>query len=139
MSKRSAAFYIGTLAMVVMLLIVSLTVLRVFGAARADSRRAELLTKSVVLAENAAEAFSASDSPETLCGLLGGELAQTDGGYSVSVRYDEDMNAQSDGTIVLCVEWQQEGLLASGTVTVSSGGEILYTLETAVYTGGTAS
>ena len=136
MNKRNTAFYIETLAMVVMLLIVCLVVLRVFGAARADSRRAELLTDSVVLAENAAEMFSVSDSPETLCDLLGGELSVGDGVSSVTACYDEDMSPAPDGMLCLRVDWRQEDDLASGIITVTSGGEELYTLETAVYLKG---
>ena len=69
-SGQLTAFYVEMLLMTVAVTIMVLLLTRFFALGRAESSEARDLTGAVSLAENAAEAFSASRSPEELRGLL---------------------------------------------------------------------
>ena len=123
MKKHITAFYLETLLLVMVFVVVILVITGVFGGARARSAQAQHLTQAVMLAENAAEAVSAADSLETVQSLLGEEETQLSENL-LTVHYNE---YQVD------ITWQPEGQIVSSTITVSWGGNEIYSLKTAVY------
>ena len=70
MNKRVTSFYVETLILILVFVAVILALTQVFGLAKKQSEEARLLTSAVTLAQNAAEAFSAADSAESLRALL---------------------------------------------------------------------
>ena len=137
-------FYIETLILVVVLIAVILVLARVFAFSSAVSSRAEKLTRAVHLAENAAEAVAASDSLDTLGGLLGegGNVQVSREEALLRAGYDEEMRPLSGGTYRVEVNWVPEaapgGSFVESTVSVywMEEEEPLYALETAVYLDG---
>lgn len=127
MRKHITAFYLETLLLIVVLVAVILTLTVVFGGARAESVRASRLNQAVILAENAAEAVAASDSLEAVQRLLDENGNTRADGDTLTAFYDE---------FQVHITWVPEGALVSSTVTVLWNDEEIYTLETAVYTGG---
>ena len=124
MKKHITAFYLETLLLIMVFVAIILVLTGVFSGARAQSVHAANLTRAVELAENAAEAVSASDSLETLQSLL-----------------DENGNTQRNGDILTVfqdefqvdISWKPEGEVVSSTIAVSRNEAEIYTLETAVY------
>ena len=68
--QHITAFYLETLLMIVVFISIILVLTRVFGSARVQSVEAKRLTAAVTLAQNTAEAASASGSPQDLLDLL---------------------------------------------------------------------
>lgn len=68
--QHITAFYLETLLMIVVFISIILVLTRVFGSARLQSVEAKRLTAAVTLAQNTAEAVSASGSPQDLLDLL---------------------------------------------------------------------
>lgn len=103
--RRITAFYIEALLLVAAFTMVILVLTRVFAWAGQLGREAGILTKAVHLAENAAEAVAASDSPEDLERLLDengnvrltGDGASQEGSGILIAWYDEDLNPASEG------------------------------------------
>lgn len=71
--QHITAFYLETLLMIVVFISIILVLTRVFGSARVQSVEAKDLTTAVTLAQNTAEAVSASHSPQELQELLEGD------------------------------------------------------------------
>ena len=99
MNKKEhiTAFYLETLLMIAVFISIILVLTRVFGSARAQSARAKHLTEAVTLAQNTAEAVSASGSAKELRALLdqgGNAVLQEKGGgaFAVVAAYDLSMN-----------------------------------------------
>ena len=96
--QHITAFYLETLLMIAVFVSIILVLTRVFGSARAQSAKAKNLTAAVTLAQNAAEAVSASKSPQDLLALLGTDgnaLLQEDastGEALVTAVYDTDLH-----------------------------------------------
>ena len=136
MNKRVTSFYIETLILIVVFIAVILALTQVFGLAKKQSEEAKLLTGAVTLAQNAAEAFSAADSEETLFALLDeGGNADRRGGM-VTASYGADMQPDPDG--ILRVEIERISATpqtAAGTIRVirQDTGEEIYSIETAAY------
>lgn len=126
MKKHITAFYIETLLMITVLVVVMVVLSGVFGAARAKSADAKHLTKAVSLAESAAEAVSASESTGELRELLSG-LGQT--------GMDGDNVTLSDGEYRVEITWEPENGIVSSAVTVFWRDKEIYSLETAVCLG----
>jgi type II secretory pathway pseudopilin PulG len=135
------AFYVETLVLMVVLMVVALVLTQVFGLAKTQSRRAELLNSAVSLAESAAEAVAGADSPETLASLLaeGDNVTSVEGAAVTTLRaaYDTDRTPNSAGALWVEVTWQPTsgpaGTMVDSTITVSLRGEVLYTLSTAQF------
>ena len=68
--QHITAFYLETLLMIVVFISIILVLTRVFGSARVQSVQAKELTTAVTLAQNTAEAVSASGSPQELQAIL---------------------------------------------------------------------
>ncbi len=143
--RHMSEFFIETLVLVVIFIVVILVLTRVFALSGRMSTRAGLLTRAVRLAENAGEAVAASDSPETLLRLLeenGNVRLNREGETDIlDARYDEDMRPAKDGSFRVKITWKTEENMpdfAESVVAVywMEETEPVYSLETAVYFGG---
>ncbi len=137
MKKHITAFYIETLVLIVVFVSIILVLTHVFGLARTQSVEAKVLTNAVCIAQNAAEAFSASEGPEELAALLdeGGNTALF---YeSVSARYNLDMTPNPEGVLSLTVTYRSAGPLLESDISVVrlDTEETVYALETSVFRG----
>ena len=112
MKKHShiTGFYLETLMLIVVFLVIILVLTQVFGLAQMQSTEAKRLTGAVILAQNAAEAVSASRTPEDLLALLNDDnnaVLMTDTA-GVTARYDSDLNPDAGGIYRVDVTWIQE-------------------------------
>ena len=161
--QHITAFYLETLLMIVVFISIILVLTRVFGNARVQSAEAKQLTSAVTLAQNTAEAVSASGSPEELFSILNAEQnalirqEAENGSAFVTAVYDKKMdpveiadeirkNAEAgspdsllhSGDLIVETAWtpskEQEGMV-DAVVTVYNGstGRAVYTLDTSVY------
>ena len=161
--QHITAFYLETLLMIVVFISIILVLTRVFGNARVQSAEAKQLTSAVTLAQNTAEAVSASGSPEELFSILNAEQnalirqEAENGSAFVTAVYDKNMdpveiadeirkNAEAgspdsllhSGDLIVETAWtpskEQEGMV-DAVVTVYNGstGRAVYTLDTSVY------
>ena len=128
-----------TLLLIAVFIAIILVLTQVFGLGRVESGEAKLLTNAVTLAQNAAEAFSASDDPQKLASLLDENGNTSVSGNTVTARYTSDMTPDPNGAFTVSTVWipasAGNGTLASGAITVCFGTEEdpVYTLDTAVY------
>lgn len=149
--RHITAFYIETLILVAVFILVILVLTKVFAWSGRLGERAEILTGAVHLAENAAEAAAASESLEDLRALLdenGNAGISEDGsretGGILQAWYDGTGNPAPEGDFRVEVSWRPAGDLAESgggeglvecTVSVfwTEEAEPVYVLETAVY------
>ena len=141
--KSITAFYVEVLMLTVGLILMVLVLTHIFALGRSQSASAKELTDAVCLAQNAAEAVSASSSPEELLEKLdeGGNCAFTEGAAVPTIRaaYDRKMQPAAEGELIVFVTWEQEnaaeGELAHSTITVTNadGTRQIYSLRTAVF------
>lgn len=134
-------FYLETLLLAVVLTAVILILARVFAFSGEMSRRAGVLTGAVHLAENAAEAASASENLDTMRELLeengNAEVFREGDGGILRVWYGEGMQPAAGGEYRVEISWRPGDALAESIVSVywKEETEPVYTLETAVYLG----
>lgn len=123
MKRHITAFYFETLVLILSFVAIILVLSGVFGAAEAKSADAAHLTKSVSLAENAAEAVSASATVQELQALLGetGDTALS--GDGVTLR---------DGEYRVEVSWEPDGALVESHIAVYWQEQEIYSLDTGV-------
>lgn len=142
-SRHITAFYLEMLLLMLVVIGIVLVLTNVFALSRAESAEARSLTDAVCLAQNAAEAVSASKSPEELCALLdeNGNVSLVEGADKPTVLalYDGDMRPDASGSVVVRIVWD-ESAAASGslarcgvTVTDTESSREIYSLETAVF------
>ena len=112
MKKHShiTGFYLETLMLIVVFLVIILVLTQVFGLVQMQSAKAKRLTGAVILAQNAAEAVSASKTPEDLLALLNDDnnafpMTDTAG---VTACYDSDLNPDAGGIYRVDVTWLPE-------------------------------
>ena len=136
MRKQITTFYVETLLLIAVFIGTILVLTQVFGAAKVQSAQARLLNHAVLLAENAAEAVAASDSPEALAALLN---ENDNAAYSPEERavwafYNADMTP-ARGDLAVKITWEPwRGLVSSEIIVYRESSEqVLYTLDTAVY------
>ena len=139
------SFYLEALLLVAVFIAMILVLTGVFGVSRAQSAKAERLTRAVALASNAAEAVSASGSLEQAAALLdeGGNVRSSGGKLEASYLADGTPCADGDGDLLLTLSWepsQTDPALVSSRIEVYSDKETapVYTLETASYRKGAA-
>ena len=131
-------FYLETLILIVVFISIILVLTQVFGLAQIQSVRAKELTEAVVLAGNAAEAVSASETEDALLALLNENnnamsMPDTAG---VTACYDSDMNPMPQGNYRVDVSWLPEetetGTMIHSVIEVRCGenAEPVYRLET---------
>lgn len=137
------AFYIEVLLLTLVLIGIVLVLTQIFALGRKESASARELTDAVCLAQNAAEAFSASDSGEELRARLDENgntaLVYGDNGPVVTAGYDAALQGDRDGRFRLTAAWEEEsaeaGRLIRCTITVTSAadGREIYSLRTALF------
>lgn len=135
-TNHSTAFYMETLFLASIFVILILVLVQVFAFAIHMSDNARMLTGAVQLAENAAEAVAASDSREKLLLFLdeGGNAQINHNG--VVCEYDRDMKPQPGGDIQMEVTWEpgENGIVDSRITVFSEDVEApVYIMSTAVY------
>lgn len=134
---RITAFYMETLILAVIFVMVILVLIRMFSMSVRMSTQANDLTCAVRLAENAAEAVASSDSAQELALLLdeNGNVRVLEDGH-ILVEYDREMKPVSGGDFRMEITWEPraDGCVSS-VITVSRVGDQqpIYTLTTAVY------
>ena len=140
MKKKShiTSFYLETLLLIVVFIAIILVLTQVFGLGRVQSGEAKLLTNAVCLAQNTAEAVSASEDEQALLRLLdenGNAYVPDDSSAAVRACYSADMTPDADGSLQVDVTWEPDGSLVFSTITVTYGSdpEPVYVLDTAVY------
>lgn len=136
--QHITAFYLETLLLILAFIAIILVLTHIFGIARSQSSGARLLTNAVCLAENAAEAVSASRDEGELLALLNenGNAAPMDDGAGVTAYYAADMTPDPAGRLRLDVSWEPEGdglVRSVVTVRLREAAEPIYVLDTAVY------
>ena len=132
---QTTSFYVETLLLIVVFIAIILGLTQIFGLAEAESSRSAQLTGAVMLAENAAEAVSASRSAGELLALLDEGSARLEGSV-VSARYGAELRPDPAGPYELRVSWEPEaGGLVNSAIEVLREGRGLYTLRTAVFCG----
>ena len=139
-SRHLTAFYVETLLLTVTLILVALVLTRMFGAGSIQSASAKALTAAVGLAENAAEAMSASESPEELMSYLNENDNAVREDNIVTAYYSADLTpaSEDDHSFAVSVLWAPDPAtagLVNGTITVTDDlrGNEIYSLSTAVY------
>lgn len=133
------AFYLEMLVLIVVFAGVILTLTRIFVLSKEESRQAQVLTRAVRLAENAAELVGAARSQEELLAMLDeNENAGPLDEGSLRARYDEDMSPKKSGEFWVDLTWEESQGLVESDITVywMYGGEPVYTLHTAAFIGG---
>lgn len=131
------AFYIETLFLAVIFVIMILVLIQVFAFSVRMSDSAKELNNAVQLAENAAEAVAASDSPQELVSLLdenGNTQIQQDG--RICAEYDREMKPYPGGAVQVEITWEPdgEGCVYSAIAVCRKGeAEPVYNLTTAVH------
>ncbi|MBQ7599548.1 MAG: hypothetical protein IJU57_02630 [Clostridia bacterium] len=124
MKKRITGFYVETLILIGVFICIILLITQAFGAAKVRSTEAKLLTNSVILAENAAEAMSSCSGAEELYRLLDKGNARFDpAGSTVAAYYDRDMNPDPEGTLRLTLQWTGAGAASDDDAPETSGQE----------------
>ena len=141
--RRMTAFYLETVLMVIIFVLVILIMVRVLGIAKLQSARADQMTSAVCLAQNAAEAAASSDSEQELLKLLdenGNAALEKDGGTSfVTAGYDAQMRPDKSGPLKVEVSWDPaksgSGTFITNDINVYYGGgsDPLYSLDAGVY------
>ncbi|MBE6726184.1 MAG: hypothetical protein E7576_13500 [Ruminococcaceae bacterium] len=132
MKKHITSFYVETLILILVFVAVILTLTQVFGMAKKQSEEAKLLTSAVTLAQNAAEAFSAADSAESLFTLLdeGGNAALE--GEIVTAAYGADGKPDPNGVLRVEIKRVSDSRwLAIGYIRVlrTDSGDEIYSLK----------
>ncbi len=141
------AFYIETLILIVVFVVVILMLTNVFQAARIESVRARRLSDAVILAGNVAEAMSWTEEGEDLLSVLGGEggAELMPDGRGLTVYYGEDHQADRNGPYMVSavVVSEEQGAEAESrlvtyeiSVKDTQRGEVIYTLRTSVFRKG---
>ena len=143
MTKREhiTGFYLETLLLIAVFIAIILVLTHIFGLSQAQSAEAKALTNAVCLAQNAAEAVSASSGPEELMALLdeNGNVRPGEK-QSVLAAYDADMRPDAEGPLTVEVTWEpteRDERMVYSTVFVWNEGmaEPVYSLRTAAYFG----
>lgn len=146
--RTMTAFYLETVLMVIIFVLVIMILSQVFGLSRKQSTEAELLTNAVCLAQNTAEAVAASGSEKALLELLdengNAVLTKTDGAPSLTAYYDAGMHPVAEASageeslrveVTLNPSPGETGDLVASDIAVyeGSGDKPVYTLQTGVY------
>ena len=141
-SGHNTAFYLETMLLIVVFILMILLLTGVFGLAQTQSSAAEHLTDAVTLAGNAAEKFAAADGAETLLQLLdeNGNAFPREDTAGMTAFYDRDLNPEADGIYRVELTWQPDPMPGPGTmfyarilVYAGTAEEPVYTLQTAKY------
>ena len=151
--NQITAFYVEALLLILVFVGMILVLTHVFGAGISESNEARILTDSVTLAQNSAEAVAASGTMEDLEEILGsgGEyLTNTETEGTLEAFYDKELipvagsGAEKDAQYRVTINWDESDpessmIKAEIKVFYQDSEEPGYTLETAKYRKGAAS
>jgi hypothetical protein len=133
--QHMTAFYIETLLMILVFVGIILALTQVFGQSRNESMKARHLTEAVCLAQNAAEAFEAAETPEDLIKLLDhdqtGHVTLGNTPPGVVCAYRSDMTPDPEGPLRLDMTWQEKDQLLYAQIEVYDEDQSIYRLDTA--------
>lgn len=138
--RRSSAFLVELLVVILFFSIASAVTIRLFAAAHQDSIQSERLYRAVTLTQSTCEAIRAfEDSAQALSSLYGGY--KTDENGQMVVRFNEDWQPVGDGGAVafeLRVDSAlagqgEQGALLSAEVAVFAEDEEIYRLTAKKY------
>lgn len=128
--RHFTSFYVETLILVLVFMLIILVLTRVFGAARTMSADAADLSQAVRIAENIAESVSSRNN---------GDVNPLSSAYVTplpqSQRYDDTMRPAADGEYLAEVSYEYDGMVTVCHIEISRGGRSIYTLDTAVEGG----
>ena len=134
--QHMTAFYMETILLMIVFLMVILLLTRVFSYGKVQSKQARDLTNAVCLAQSAAEAAASSEDVETLYQMMDQGNAEREGNQ-IQAWYDADMNPQKNGYYRLVASWESEegtyGSFVNGIIHVYINEEEIYRLDTGVY------
>ncbi len=139
---HNTAFYIETLVMILVFVVIILVLTKVFAIAKTDSTEAQRLTDSVSIAQNAAEVVQASESRDELLSLLDENGSATLEKGKVTALYDKEKKPDKNGVYKVTVTWDPEktktGRLVSSRISVyyKNAEKPAYTMDTKVYVKG---
>lgn len=139
---HTTAFYLETLILIAVFIVIILVLTNVFGLSKAKSLDARLLTSAVSLSENAAEAISASGNLEEAALLLDENGNVSLGEDLLAAYYTINMEPDPEGALCLQASWEPQvtetgSLVVSHiSVTYEAQEDPLYSLETAVFLKG---
>ncbi len=151
--NQITAFYVEALLLILVFVGIILVLTHVFGLGMSESSEANILTDSVTLAQNSAEAVAASDSSEELEEILsnsGLDRCEIRSDGKLEVVYDVDLvplkaeDENKEGTYKVLIDWeedQSDAAMISANISVyyRDSEEPSYVLETAKYRKGAAS
>jgi hypothetical protein len=139
------AFYVETILMIVLFILVILVLTQVLSESKQKSAEAFVKTNAVCLAQNAAHAVSASEDMEDVALLLdeqhNANIRNEGDTRIVSARYDVNMKPNSRGTMEVRISWEPEkgklGTYVSSRIRVfwldNGYNTPVYSLETGSY------
>ena len=142
MMRRNTAFYISTLFLLLLFMVILAILTGVFSQARQKSIEAQQLTAATELAKNAAEAVSAARDQAGLLTLLTQNSNTNIDQTGICAAYDKDLQPSAEGFYRVYITYEPEarpgGTLVNSIVTVKTAGaaEALCSLSTAVYIRG---
>ncbi len=128
--RHFTSFYVETLILVIVFMLIILVLTRVFGAARTMSADAADLSRAVRIAENIAESVSSRNN--------GGADPLSSSNAALppeSMRYDGAMRQSEDGEYLAEVSYEYDGMVTVCHIEISRGGRSIYSLDTAVEGG----
>ena len=125
--NRSNALLVELLIVVMFFMLASTVLLQVFAAARNQSTRAELITRTLAEAQNIADRLYAADDPEELLNSLGFDQ-QSD----LWLQQDETRQIE----VQITDETDEYGTFRRQEVRVTSDGKTLFTLPCSRWMGG---
>jgi hypothetical protein len=131
--------------MIIIFVMVILVLTQVLGSSKERSMEARHETNAVCLAQNTAQAVAASRDIEDLKKLLdernNAKTLEKDGEKFVNVSYDEALNPDPRGDLIVQASWQEEtgkqGTYISSQIQVysirSGSQDPIYTMDTGYY------
>lgn len=135
-TKRNTAFYIETVALLLLLLFGTSVLVQVFGRAQQMGQEAKELATAVPLARNVAEVFAIGGDTTELAAMLGTDAYALQDSQ-VMAFYDREgvpTSLQQAYYVVELTLATGEGT-ETGTIRVLRDLQVLYTLETESYRG----
>ena len=129
--KRNRLFSMQAVLMLLSAILAITILSRIFALAKKQSREAELLNKAVRLAANGAEVFLAEKDELSVYRVLN-ENDNAILALEVIALYDEELNPDQNGDLVLAIAISEDGDLYEALIKVYYYDRELYSLKTAV-------
>ncbi|MBQ9046840.1 MAG: hypothetical protein IJ120_02960 [Solobacterium sp.] len=133
--NENFSFYTEVIVMLLALIMVIMTLTRVFAGSRGQSSKAAQLSDAVILASNGAEIMASCGNEEELMEILK-DAAPVKEGTTIRAYFDENFRMDPNGVMELAVDWQEENDFVHAVITVSRENRELYQMTTGVYLKG---